>query len=60
MFGRFTGNDLGVKNAIASLNILKRVAAPEEIANAIVFVGSDMASFVTGQFFSVDGGHTTG
>jgi NAD(P)-dependent dehydrogenase (short-subunit alcohol dehydrogenase family) len=60
MFGRFTGNDQGVKNAIASLNILKRVAAPEEIANAIVFVGSDMASFVTGQFFSVDGGHTTG
>jgi NAD(P)-dependent dehydrogenase (short-subunit alcohol dehydrogenase family) len=36
------------------------VAAPEEIANAIAFVGSDKASFVTGQSFSVDGGHTTG
>jgi NAD(P)-dependent dehydrogenase (short-subunit alcohol dehydrogenase family) len=60
MFDRFTGNDESVKNAIASLNILKRVAAPEEIANAIVIVGSDKASFVTGQSFSVDGGHTTG
>jgi NAD(P)-dependent dehydrogenase (short-subunit alcohol dehydrogenase family) len=60
MFGRFAGNDQDVKNAIASLNILKRVAAPEEIANAIAFVGSDKASFVTGQSFSVDGGHTTG
>jgi NAD(P)-dependent dehydrogenase (short-subunit alcohol dehydrogenase family) len=39
---------------------LKRVAAPEEIANAIAFVGSDKASFVTGQSFAVDGGHTTG
>jgi NAD(P)-dependent dehydrogenase (short-subunit alcohol dehydrogenase family) len=60
MFSRFAGNDQGVKNAIASLNIFKRVAAPEEIANAIAFVGSDQASFVTGQSFSVDGGHTTG
>jgi NAD(P)-dependent dehydrogenase (short-subunit alcohol dehydrogenase family) len=60
MFGRFAGNDQGVKNAIASLNIMKRVATPGEIANTIVFVGSDKASFVTGQSFSVDGGHTTG
>src|SRR5260370_3693733 len=60
MFGRFAGNDQGVNNAIASFNVLKRVAAPEEVANSIMFVGSDKASFVTGQSFSVDGGHTTG
>jgi NAD(P)-dependent dehydrogenase (short-subunit alcohol dehydrogenase family) len=47
MFGRFAGNDQGVKNFIAFLNIMKCVAAPEEIANAIVFVGSDKATFVT-------------
>ena len=45
---------------LARTNILKRMAGPEEIANAIVFVGSNKASCVTGQSFSVDGGHATG
>jgi len=60
MFSRFSGHKQEVKDAIASLTVLKRAADPEEIANAILFVGSDKASFVTGQSFSVDGGHTTG
>ncbi|HVJ40186.1 MAG TPA: glucose 1-dehydrogenase [Dongiaceae bacterium] len=60
MFTRFSGDKQEVKDAITSLTVLKRAADPEEIANAILFVGSDKASFVTGQSFSVDGGHTTG
>ncbi|AZB24118.1 MULTISPECIES: 3-oxoacyl-[acyl-carrier-protein] reductase [Chryseobacterium] len=35
---------------------LKRGGQPEDIANACVFFGSDMASYVTGQTLNVDGG----
>jgi NAD(P)-dependent dehydrogenase (short-subunit alcohol dehydrogenase family) len=56
IFGRFAGNDQGVKNFIAFLNVMKCAVAPEGNANSIVFVGSDKAAFMTGQSFSVDGG----
>lgn len=35
-----------------------RMAEPEEIADAIVFLGSRMASFVCGAVVAVDGGYT--
>ncbi|MFM0198576.1 glucose 1-dehydrogenase [Paraburkholderia fungorum] len=37
---------------------LKRGATPEEIANAVVFVASDKAAFITGQIIRVNGGKT--
>ncbi len=37
---------------------LKRFAQPEEIANAIIFLLSDAASFVTGTELIVDGGYS--
>jgi NAD(P)-dependent dehydrogenase (short-subunit alcohol dehydrogenase family) len=37
---------------------LKRAAAPEEVAWAILFLGSDEASYITGQAIAVDGGIT--
>ncbi|MDO9594476.1 MAG: 3-oxoacyl-[acyl-carrier-protein] reductase [Lutibacter sp.] len=35
---------------------LKRGGTPEDIANACVFLASDMSSYITGQTLSVDGG----
>jgi 3-oxoacyl-[acyl-carrier protein] reductase len=35
---------------------LKRIGSGEDIANACVYLGSDMASYVTGQVLIVDGG----
>ena len=38
--------------------LLERAAQPEEIAEAIVFLASDRASFITGQTLIVDGGYS--
>jgi NAD(P)-dependent dehydrogenase (short-subunit alcohol dehydrogenase family) len=35
-----------------------RLGRSEELANAIVFIASDEASFITGHILNVDGGHT--
>jgi len=37
---------------------LRRLGKPEDIANAVVFMASDAASFITGQTLSVSGGYS--
>ena len=37
-------------------NAIRRPGNPQDIANMVVFLASDCASYVTGQTFSVDGG----
>ncbi|EZP74230.1 Short chain dehydrogenase [Sphingomonas paucimobilis] len=41
----------------ASLHAMKRIAEPEEIAQAALFLASDMSSFVTGSALWADGGN---
>ena len=57
MLNRFTGTDER-KAGLAATVPLKRVGRPEEIAEAIIFLASDKASFITGASYLVDGGKT--
>lgn len=43
---------------IAAAIPLRRVATPEDVANAFVFLASDLAVYVTGEVLAVDGGMT--
>lgn len=43
-------------DAIKSETPLGRLGTPEEIANAVLFLASDEASFITGQILGVNGG----
>lgn len=45
-----------VKEAIMAGIPLKRVGKPQDIAEAVAFLASDKASYITGQVLSVDGG----
>ncbi len=38
---------------------LKRGGKPEDVANACIFLGSDLSSYITGQVIQVDGGMLT-
>jgi NAD(P)-dependent dehydrogenase (short-subunit alcohol dehydrogenase family) len=57
MLSRFTGNTDRKAGVIAGVP-LKRVGKPDEIAEAIAFLASDKASFITGQILGVNGGRT--
>jgi NAD(P)-dependent dehydrogenase (short-subunit alcohol dehydrogenase family) len=57
MLNRFTGSAERKAGLVAGVP-LKRAGTPEEIADAIVFLGSDKARFITGQIINVNGGKT--
>ena len=57
MLDRFTGTPERKAGLIAGVPV-KRAGTPEEIAEAIVFLASSKASFITGQVVGVNGGKT--
>jgi len=47
-----------MRERIARNYPLRRIGRPQDIANAVVFLASDAASWITGQTLSVSGGYT--
>lgn len=45
-----------IRNKIIDSIPLKEIGKPEDIANAVAFLTSDMSRYITGQILSVDGG----
>ena len=55
MLNRFTGTAEKKAALVAGVPV-KRVGTPDEVAQTILFVASDKASFITGASIAVDGG----
>ena len=60
MFNHFAQTAENKANFLEAQIPVKRMGTPEEIANAIVFIGSDKASYVVGASLLVDGGMVAG
>jgi NAD(P)-dependent dehydrogenase (short-subunit alcohol dehydrogenase family) len=56
MVERFTGHEPDAEAAMVATEPVGRLGRPEEIADAVVWLSSSHASFVTGQAIAVDGG----
>lgn len=59
MYERTTGNDQ-IRQAINSMLPMHRAGEPDEIAEAVKFLGSPASSYVTGQLITLDGGLLAG
>ena len=57
MLTRFTRTPENKASLVTTVP-MDRLGLSEELANAIVFIASDQASFITGHILHVDGGHS--
>jgi NAD(P)-dependent dehydrogenase (short-subunit alcohol dehydrogenase family) len=60
MFNRVIGGNAEVKTAVSGMIPLGRVGEPKEIGDAIAFISSELASFMTGEIVTIDGGLSAG
>lgn len=54
--GRAVAHSEELRSFVAGLNAMKRIASPEEIAHAALYLASGASSFMTGAAMLVDGG----
>ena len=59
LFEYLTGSQPAVRDQMANMIPMKRVAHPEDMAEAVVWLCSDAASFITGVALPIDGGMTS-
>ena len=57
MITRFTHGDAAANEQLVQTEPVGRLGRPEEIADAVIWLCSDRATFVTGQAIAVDGGY---
>ena len=43
---------------VLDVNLIGRLGQPEDVADLVLFLSSDQASFITGGYYLVDGGYT--
>jgi NAD(P)-dependent dehydrogenase (short-subunit alcohol dehydrogenase family) len=56
---QFSGGDRAHADKVGSqFHFLGRIGDPEEVANAVVFLSSDLAKFISGTDLAVDGGYS--
>jgi NAD(P)-dependent dehydrogenase (short-subunit alcohol dehydrogenase family) len=60
MVDRVTGHDKEVEKQYISMEPIGRMGKPEEVAEAVIWLCSDKASFITGHALPVDGGWIAG
>lgn len=60
MIDRITGKDKEVEKQYTGMEPMGRMGNPEEVAEAVTWLCSDEASFITGVALPVDGGFTSG
>ncbi|HEV2675819.1 MAG TPA: glucose 1-dehydrogenase [Aliidongia sp.] len=60
MLNRFTGGSADAKAGLVSTIPAQRAGTPDEIAQTILFLASDKASYLTGQSIAIDGGRLAG
>jgi dehydrogenase/reductase SDR family protein 4 len=57
-FSKFFWNDEDHMQHLRETQPIPRIGLPEEVSFAALYLASDEASYVTGQTFVIDGGHT--